>query len=250
MSHIYRIMKEPKHLRSAAGADRDRDHLPNATLPGTDRTRPDPWWRRWGPGPRSGARERGFSRSCGGSRVGYGLTRGFAGGVRRKGFGFARCRCFLCKTTGARGMHGQRMSWPFRRRVQRPAAHAHRVSFGRGVGSGCVPSAGAGPCRLLTGQTTRRLLAPGHLRLPIRARSYPPPLFRRAQRQPDHAHQTTPSDSCLRRRAFRPPIRARSYPPRALPAARRYIHRSGAVRMDGPGRLRGRTPGGGLDDQT
>ncbi len=33
--------KSRKHLRSAGAADRDRDHPPNAALPGTDRTRPD-----------------------------------------------------------------------------------------------------------------------------------------------------------------------------------------------------------------
>ena len=33
--------KSRKHLRSAGAADRDRDHPPNATLPGTDQARPD-----------------------------------------------------------------------------------------------------------------------------------------------------------------------------------------------------------------
>ena len=98
LSHRCRIMKEPKHLRSAAGADRDRDHLPNATLPGTDRTRPESRWRRWGPGPRSGARGRGFRVLAGGVQGRIGADQG----VRRRRVRVCAVLMFS-ETTGVRG---------------------------------------------------------------------------------------------------------------------------------------------------
>ena len=59
-----------RRRRPRQGSSSERDP------PGTDRARPDSRWRRWGPGPRSGARGRRFSRSCRGPGGVKGLDQG------------------------------------------------------------------------------------------------------------------------------------------------------------------------------
>ena len=120
----------------------------NATLPGTDQARPESRWWRWGPGPRSGAWGRRFSRSCGG-----------------------RCRSG-CKSPRC-GAWGRRFS-----RSCRGFPGGGGKGLNRGFG-GCtdrdafaVPSAVAALCRpCSSGGAFQQLLAPG--RLPA---AYPRPL--------------------------------------------------------------------------
>ena len=83
MSHRCRIMKKPqappvgRRRRPGQGSYSERDP------PGTDRTRPETRWRRWGLGPRSGARWRRFSRSCRGTGCDRSPNRGFAEGLEQ-----------------------------------------------------------------------------------------------------------------------------------------------------------------------
>ena len=164
-----------------------------------------------------------FSRSCRVRVGGWGLEQG----VRRKTVRVCAVLRFSARrpgvTSGAAG----------RIRAARWLVHPDP---GPGSAGGCCGSREGfgcgGWCTLCKTARGKRMTRIGVLLL-----------FRRRGRRP----------AARARRAEPPTVACAGAPPgalsahvlsaRALPAARRYIHRSGAVRMNGPGRLRGRTPG-------